>query len=177
MLKKILMSAMCISLSTMFAAQAVEPEAAADCAWHNDCSSIQGWRSNPEDPGMCAKVEQVEPSVIKVTQDGNSTWGKAAYFISGIDLEKNPMLYLKATKVDLNSAFTVQVASSDWSDCITVVSRTSADGLHDGNIRKAVRVSKTPDAWKGEASFWLVIVIEGKGKGTFIDDICIRAKK
>jgi hypothetical protein len=172
-------SAMLLSLLTMGGAQAAAPAfvAPSNCAWQSDCSSIQGWRSNAEDPGMCAKVEQAEPSVIKISQSGDGTWGKAAVLVSGVDLEQNPMLYLHATKVEQNSAFTVQVAPADWSEFITVVPRNSAHGLHDENIRKAVKASKNPDAWKGMSSFWLVVVIEGKDKATFIDHLCIGPKK
>ena len=49
---------------------------------------------------MNAKVDQFEPSVIRVTQDGNDTWGKVAYVVENIDLEATPIIEVKANKVD-----------------------------------------------------------------------------
>ncbi len=126
---------------------------------------------------MGAKVETPEPSVIRIAQDGEGTWGKATFYITDVDIEKNPIIEVKANKCDMGSAWTLQVAPADWSEFITVIPRNSAHGTRDGNIWKAVKASKNADAWKGSTSFNLVIVIEGKNKSAWFDSFCIRAKK
>ncbi len=153
-----------------------EPAKAPVIAWETDCSSIEGWRSNADDPGMHATISQDEPATIKVTQDGADTWGKVAYPLKDINLDETPILEVKVNQVDLNSAFIVGVASADWTDYVPVIARSSADGMHVANITRAIRESsKKPDAWKGPVSFNLVIIIEGKGRSTYFDHIRIRS--
>jgi hypothetical protein len=158
-------------------AQLESPNSTAMVAWETDCTSLAGWHDGKETPTMNALVDQFETSVIRVTQDGNDTWGKVAYVVENIDLEETPIIEVKANKVDKNSAFSIAVASRDWSDMITVIKRTSADGIHEGNIKKAVRMAKKPGDWKGPISFNVVVVIEGKGKASYFDSFCIRAEK
>jgi hypothetical protein len=160
-------------------AQLETPNAAATAlvAWETDCTSISGWHDAAETPGMNAKVEQAEPSVIRVKQDGNDTWGKVAYVVENIDLEATPLVEVKVNKVDKGSGFTIAVASRDWSEMITVIKRSSADGIHTGNIKKAVRMAKRPGNWKGPISFNLVVVIEGRNKASYFDSFKIRAEE
>jgi hypothetical protein len=146
-------------------------------AWKTECDSTEGWHWNNEDPGMNAKVTQFETSLLQVSQDGNDTWGKVAYVVEGIDLEASPILEVTAAKVDLNSGFMVNVASADWSEVFTVVKRTSAHGVHKGNIERAVKDSQNPDLWKSPAKFNVVVVVEGKGKSILLDRLKIRADK
>ena len=54
-----------------------------------------------------SKVDQFEPSVLRVTQEGAEGWGKAAYIVQDVALDKTPILQTKVNKVDLNSAFKV----------------------------------------------------------------------
>ena len=182
-MRKILVSVVVLALAVLTStpqegAQLETPNTAATAlvAWETDCTSISGWHDKSETPGMNAKVDQFEPSVIRVTQDGNDTWGKVAYVVENIDLEAAPILEVKATKVEKGSAFSVAVASRDWSEMITVIKRTSADGIHEGNIRKAVKLAKKPGDWKGPISFNVVVVIEGKGKAAYFDFFKIRAE-
>ena len=150
-----------------------EPEV----AWSTECDSIDGWHGNSDDPGMNAKVVQAETSTIQVTQEGSEMWGKVAFVVDGIDLDKTPVLEVKASKVDLGCGFMVSVASADWSEMFTVVKRTSADGVHKGNIAKAVKESKNPDLWKSPAKFNVVVIVEGKGKSVWLDQLKIRSDK
>ena len=154
-----------------------EVRAEAQVAWSTECDSTDGWHWNAEDAGMNAKVAQFETSLIQVTQEGNDTWGKAAYVVEGIDLNETPILEVKASKVDVGCGFMVNVASSDWSEMFTVVKRTSADGVHKGNIEKAIKESKNPDLWKSPAKFNIVVVVEGKGKSVWLDQVKIRSDK
>ncbi|MFH0879444.1 MAG: hypothetical protein V2A34_06995, partial [Lentisphaerota bacterium] len=128
-------------------ALAAEEAAPAAIGWQNDCSKLDGWRSKADDPGMNCKIENPEPSVMKVTQDGEGTWGKVSFFVSNVDLEKYPELVVKVNKVELNSAYTIQIAPSDWSEFITVIPRCSADGKRDDNLKKAIKTAKNPDAF------------------------------
>ena len=180
-MRKAVLSAIVIALAAFTAAaqegaQLETPNSTAVVAWENDCSAIAGWHDKAETPGMNAKVDQFEPGVLRVTQDGNDTWGKVAYVVENIDLEATPILEVKVNKVDKNSAFTISVAPRDWSEMIDVIKRSSADGIHKGDIRKAVRVAKNKDSWKGPVSFNVVVVIEGKGKATYFDWFKIRAE-
>ena len=173
---RILVSTVVFALGVVASSAQLEtPNSSAVVAWEMDCSSLSGWHDATETPGMNAKVDQFEPSVIRVTQEGNDTWGKVAYVVENVDLSATPILEIKVNKVDQNSAFTVSVAPSDWSEMIDVIKRSSADGIHKGDIRKAVRASKEPGKWKGPISFNVVIVIEGKGKASYFDWLKIRA--
>lgn len=145
-------------------------DAPAADGWQNDCSSIKDWYDNKADSGFHAKVEQAEPSVIKVTQEGGENWGKVAYVVKGVDLEKTPVLEIKVNKVDMNSAFKVGVAPLDWSDMFVVVQRSSADGVQKGDIKAAT-------GWSGVKDFNIVLVVEGQGKASWFDNIRITAKQ
>lgn len=180
-MRKAVLSAIVIALAAFTAAaqegaQLETPNSTAVVAWENDCSAIAGWHDKAETPGMNAKVDQFEPGVLRVTQDGNDTWGKVAYVVENIDLEATPILEVKVNKVDKNSAFTISVAPRDWSEMIDVIKRSSADGIHQGDIQKAVRVAKKRDDWKGPVSFNVVVVIEGKNKASYFDWLKIRAE-
>ena len=181
-IKKLLIGASVFGLVALPGVRAEDPaapEAAGpEVAWEEDCSTITGWHFDNDSKGMNSTVEQFEPSVIKIKQQGNDTWGKAAYVIQNIDLEKTPIVEVKVNKVDKGSAYTVSVAPTDWSEMITVIPRSSADGTFKGNIEKAVKKAKNRDTWEnGPASFNLVVVIEGKGKAACFDNFKIRAEK
>ena len=138
--------------------------------WQHDCSSIKDWYDNQMEPGFHAKVEQAEPSVIKVIQTGGDTWGKVAYVVKGVDLDKTPILEVKVNKVDVGSAYKVAVASLNWSEFYEVIPRSSADGVQKGDI-------KTASGWSGVKDFNVVLVIEGTGKAAWFDNIKIAAKQ
>ena len=169
-----------LALAGARAQEAAPAEAAAgpEVAWEEDCSTIAGWHFDNDSKGMNSTVEQFEPSVIKIKQQGNDTWGKAAYVIQNIDLEQFPIVEVKVNMVDKGSAYTVAVAPMDWSEMITVIPRSSADGTFKGNIEKAVKKAKKRDPWEnGPVSFNLVVIIEGKGKAACFDNFKIRAEK
>ena len=169
-----------LALAGAQAQEAAPAEAAAgpEVAWEDDCSSIAGWHYDNDSKGMNCVVEQFEPSTIKIKQQGNDTWGKAAYVIHNIDIEKTPIVEVKVNKVDKGSAYTIAVTPTDWSEMITVIPRSSADGTFKGNIEKAVKKAKNRDAWENNpVSFNLVVIIEGKGKASYFDNFRIRAEK
>ena len=155
-------------------AAAATAQTSAAVAWETDCNDVAGWHF---DPGMNAKVEQDEPSVIKVTQSGNDTWGKVAYVVENIDLDATPILEVNAGQVDFDSAFMINVAPRDWSEMLTVIPRSNDGGVHTGNIKDAIRKSKNIAAWKSPATFNVVIVIEGKDRSTTFESLKIRAKQ
>jgi hypothetical protein len=138
--------------------------------WQHDCSSIKDWYGSADDPSFGATIEQVEPSVFKVTQDGKEKWGKVAFVVKDVDLDKTPYIEVKVNKVDKDSAFQVAVAPLDWKDVNIVVQRSSADGVHKGDL-------KTATGWSGKRSFNLVLIVEGKGKSAWIDNIKITSNK
>jgi hypothetical protein len=142
---------------------------AEDVGWMSDCSSAKDWYDDKANQSFHTKVDQFEPSVLRVTQQGADTWGKAAFVVQDIDLDKTPILQTKVNKVDINSAFKVCVASLDWSEIYEVVPRSSADGIHMGDI-------KTATGWSGKKSFNIVVVIEGQGKASYFDQIKIASK-
>ena len=139
-------------------------------AWEHNCSSIKDWYSNAQEPNFHAKIEQFEPSVFKVTQEGDDTWGKVAFVVKDVDLDQSPNIEVKINKVDKDSAFKVAVAPIDWSDTFVVIPRSSADGVHKGNIKDAT-------GWTGKKTFNVVLIIEGKGKAAYFDHIKITSKK
>jgi hypothetical protein len=138
--------------------------------WHNDCSTTKDWYDSKSDPGFHAKVEQAEPSVIKVAQEGGDTWGKVAYVIKEVDLDKTPVLEVKVNKVDSGSAFKVAVAPLDWSNLYVVVPRSSADGIQKGDIKAAT-------GWTGLKDFNVVLIVEGPGKAAWFDNIRVTSIK
>ena len=138
--------------------------------WQNDCTTTAGWSANQEDKSFEAKVEQSEPSVIKVGQDGKDGWGKAAIAVKDINLDSTSVLQVKVNKVDKNSAYQIAVASPDWTEFFVVVPRSSADGIKVGDIKAAT-------GWTGTKDFNIVLVVEGKDKATYIDDLRIVSQK
>ena len=138
--------------------------------WQHDCSSVKDWYDNKVDTGFHAKVDQAEPSVIKITQEGGDTWGKVAYVVKGVDLDKTPILEAKVNKVDTGSAFKVAVASLNWSEFYEIIPRSSADGVQKGDI-------KTASGWSGVKDFNVVVIIEGPGKAVWFDNLKIAPKQ
>ena len=134
--------------------------------WHNDCSTLKGWYCSTENPTFEAKVEQVEPSVIKVTQEGKDGWGKAAVVVKDVNLDNTSRLEVKVSRVDKDSAYQVGVASLDWTQFFVVVPRSSADGIKVGDIKAAT-------GWTGVKDFNVVVIVEGKGKGSYFDELKI----
>lgn len=151
----------CLAVNSSFG-KAGEQES----AWKNDCSTLEGWSSNLEDKSFQARVEQSEPSVIKVSQDGKDGWGKAAILVRDIDLDKASRLEVKVNKVDKDSAYQIAVASPDWSEFFVVVPRSSADGLKTADI-------KSVTGWSGMKDFNVVLIIEGKDKASYFDELKI----
>jgi len=138
--------------------------------WQHDCASIKDWYSSQDDPSFGAKIEQAEKSVFKITQDGKDTWGKTAFVVKDVDVDQTPTLEVKVTKVDKDSAFKVAVAPLDWADTYVVIARSSADGVHKGDIKAAT-------GWSGKKAFNIVLIVEGKGKSVYFDNIKVSAKK
>jgi hypothetical protein len=137
-----------------------------EAAWKNDCSTLEGWSSNLEDKSFQARVEQSEPSVIKVAQDGKDGWGKAAILVKHIDLDSAARLEVKVNKVDKDSAYQIAVASTDWSEFFVVVPRSSADGIKTADIKSAT-------GWSGTRDFNVVVIVEGKNKASYFDELKI----
>lgn len=169
-----------LSLSAAAAAQSIPTTQVAGAklaedtrvVWEIDCTTLDGWHWE----GMNTIVSKPEAETIKVTQEGNQTWGKAAFIVDGVNLEKSPLLEVKVNKVDKGSAFKVLVANSDWSEQIVVIDRSSADGVHGGDIWKAIKKeSKKKESWY-DAPFNLVVVIEGRGKASWFDYFKLREK-
>jgi hypothetical protein len=145
--------------------------------WETNCEGIDGWYSNKTDPGMHSEVAQEETGVIRVSQAGEDTWGKAAIVAEKIDISKTPILEVRVNKVDADAGFSVKIAPQDWSELITVIERSSADGVHKGNIQKAInKQSVKPEAYAAPATFSVVVIIEGKGKAVWLDNLEIRSE-
>jgi hypothetical protein len=159
-----------VLLLAVFLAVSPRLEAEDLMGWQNDCSSTKDWFDNASDPSFMAKIEQAEPSVFKVTQTGPQTWGKVACVVKEVDLDNTPVLQVKVNKVDLNSAYKIGVASLDWKEFYEIVPRSSADGLRVANIKSAT-------GWSGLKDFNIVVIVEGKGKSAYLDELKIVAKK
>ena len=72
------------------------------------------------------------------------------------------------------AGFKVMLAPRDWSETVTVIDRNSADGLHKANIKKIVeKDSKDAAAY---TSFNIVVVVEGKGKSVWLDNLKLRSE-
>jgi hypothetical protein len=146
-----------------------------EIGWENECDSAGDWLSNRVDPAIGTRVGMEGLSVVQVTQDGEGTWGKAAIRVDGVDVNATPVLEAAVTKVDLNSAFQVAIAPPDWSEMVTVIKRTSADGIHRGDLHKAIRRAGNPSAF--ESGFFVVVIVEGKGKSVWLDRVRVQSKR
>lgn len=148
-------------------------------AWEFDCTSTDGWIDNEMDPeiGTSLRLESGTKGVMIVKQEGKDTWGKSAVLVEGINLNETPILEAMVTKVDKGSGFKLGIAPTDWSTFIEVIKRSSADGKHTGDIEKAVKRAGRKDLLEGEVSFFLVIVIEGKGKASYFEHLKISRDK
>lgn len=151
---------------------------AAKVAWENDFSSTEGWQDASVDPGMNAYIRKESgKGTCMVTQDGADTWGKVAFLVEDVSLEETPILEAAVTQVGKGSAFKVGISPLDWSEFIEVLKRSSADGTHKGDIEKAVKRAGRKDLLEGPASFYVVIVVEGKGKSSYFDHMRIVSEK
>ncbi|OQA29661.1 MAG: hypothetical protein BWY59_00152 [Verrucomicrobia bacterium ADurb.Bin345] len=168
------------ALQVSFAGPARAGDEAKDetATWGNDCSAIEGWIDSSTDPeiGTTLQLESGK-GILVVRQDGKETWGKTAILVNDVDLNKASTLEMVVTQVDKGSAFKVGIAPTDWSDFIEVLKRSSADGTHKGDIEKAVKRANRKDLLEGPVSFYLVIVVEGKGKAAYVDEVKIRSGK
>jgi hypothetical protein len=161
-------TAIVLALSALLtiAASAQQP------AWETVCESTEGWHGNKTDPGMRTRIEQPETGVVRIVQDGEGTWGKAAFVVENVNLSVSPILEAKINKVDEDAGYQVQVAPLDWSETVTVIERNSKDGIHKANIAKAInKQSQNPDAYA--AGFNLVVIVEGKDKSVWVDNLKI----
>jgi hypothetical protein len=155
-------------LGLLLAAPRLTP--GADIAWECDFTTTQGWYDNKTSASYMAKVDQYEPSVMRVTQEGGESWGKVAFVVKDVDLDKASKLEALVNKVDLDSAFQIAVASLDWSEFYVVVQRTSADGVHMGDIQAAT-------GWTGKKDFNIVLIVEGKSKAAYFNNLKIAPKE
>jgi hypothetical protein len=145
--------------------------------WETNCEGTDGWYDNKADAGMGTEVSQFETGVIAIKQSGNDTWGKAAFSVENIDLDKTPILEIKVNQVEEGAGFQVKIVPKDWSEMISVVERSNGEGIYKANIQKAIsKQSVNPAAYASPATFSVVVIVEGKGKSVWVDNVEIRSE-
>lgn len=137
--------------------------------WETDCSNLDGWSDNADDPAFGTRIDQFEKSVVRVTQEGPETWGKVSILVKDVDLDRTPFLILKLNQVDVGSGFKVLVDTPGWSDAHPVLPTSNAHGTHVANLKE-----KT--GWSGTRTFRLLLIVEGKGKSIYVDHIKIASE-
>lgn len=143
----------------------------AETFWRDDFNEVTDWYDNKADTSYRAVINPGKKKGTAILQQkGKGTWGKVAYVINEIDLDKYNIVRVKVKKVDLSSAYKILAISTDWSETYIVIERGNGRGIAQGNIQEAT-------GWKGEVSFNLVLIVEGKNKKITFDWIELISKE
>ncbi len=144
---------------------------AADTVWKTDFSSMDGWYDNNTDPSFNAVITAgTKAGTADVTQKGEGTWGKVAYVLENIDIDKNNIIKVNIADIEKGSAFKLLAISQDWSESFVVIDRGHGKGFAQGNIKDVT-------GWTGTKSFNLVVVIEGEKKKLTLNSIELLSKE
>lgn len=130
----------------------------AETIWRDEFNTLENWYDNKADASFNALIMLGKTkNTAVIQQKGNGNWGKVAFVVQNVDLDKFNILRLKVNKVDKNGDYRVLVTSLDWNDSFTIIDRGNGKGTYEGNI-------KTVTGWSGKKTFNVVIVVEGKDK-------------
>lgn len=139
--------------------------------WKDDFNVIQNWYDNKTDKSFNAVIipGKKKGSAI-LQQKGQGNWGKVAYVVTDIDLNKFYIVRIKVDDVDKSGDYKVLAISQDWSDNYVIIDRGNGKGVYEGNIKEVT-------GWSGKRTFNIVLVVEGKGKKVEIDWIELSEEK
>lgn len=143
----------------------------AETIWKDSFDEIENWYDNKADSSFKAViVPGKKKGTAMVKQQGKGDWGKVAFVITKLDIDKYNILKVKVNKVSKNGDYKILVTSLDWNKSYTIIDRGRGKGIHKRNIKEITK-------WKGEKTFNLVIIIEGKKKMTEFDWIEIASEE
>lgn len=142
----------------------------AEPIWKDDFKEVENWYDNKTDSSFNAVIiPGKKKGTAEVKQKGKGNWGKVAFVLTNLDLDKYPLVKIKVRKVSKSGDFKVLAVSKDWGRSYVIIDRGAGKGEHKGDIKEVT-------GWTGKKTFNLVIVIEGKNKKVVLDNIMVTSK-
>lgn len=139
--------------------------------WRDDFKDVQNWYDNKVDSSFGAViVKGKKKGTAEIIQKGKGTWGKVAFVLSNIDLDKYNVLRMKVNKVSKNGDYKILITSINWRKTFELIERGSGKGIHEGYIKQIT-------GWSGKKTFNIVVVVEGKKKKVVLDWIELVSEK
>lgn len=143
----------------------------AGAVWRDDFEKIVNWYDNKTDASFNAVITAGKKAgTAEVVQKGKSTWGKVAFVVTDIDVDRFNTIRVKVNKVEKNGDYKILVSSITWDKSFIVIDRGKGKGTHEGSIKEAA-------PWKGKMSFNVVILVEGKDKKVTLDWIELASRE
>lgn len=137
----------------------------------DDFADMKNWYDNKTDKSFNAViVPSKNKGAYEVIQKGNGNWGKVAFVLVDVDLDKFEIVKIKVNDVSKNGDYKIAVTPVDWKDQYILIDRGAGKGMHTASIKDAT-------GWKGKKTFNLVVIIEGKGKKVELDSIELISKE
>jgi hypothetical protein len=143
----------------------------ADPVWKSDFSSMDGWYDNNTDQSFNAVITAgTKEGTADVTQKGDGTWGKVAFVLENIDIDKFNVLKVNVADIAKGASYKILAANKDWSESFVVIDRGHGKGSAQGNIKDVT-------GWTGVKTFNLVVVVEGEKKKVTLNSIELLPKE
>ena len=135
--------------------------------WEEQFSKdIKGWYDYDDHYSYNATIEGVGGGKAKITECGDSGWGKSAIVIEDLNIAGDTEIVVKVDSVDHDSAFKIGISSLDWGEYYDLIGGKNFPGIYKVKIAEAT-------GWEGNKDFNLVLVIEGTRKSATFDYIKI----
>ncbi|MBU0479267.1 hypothetical protein KKC91_11970 [bacterium] len=146
---------------------------AQDIGWEDNFNTgVAEWYDEYDSDSFNCIITSLEDGTASIEVIGNSTWGKVAKVIEDVDLNKYPVIEIKANHVDPDSAFKVGITSLDWKEYYEIIPGQNLPGVYSESIKENVKLSN-----KFNSKFNLVIIIEGSNKSSIFDYIRLTSTK
>ena len=144
---------------------------AQNVGWEDNFSTgVEEWYDEDDNDTFNCRITALKDGTARIEEIGETAWGKVAKVVVDVDLDKYPIVEVKANHVDVDSAFKIGVASLDWSEYYDVITGQNLAGVYSENI-----IEKTEWSDMKPNKFNLVIIIEGFRKGTIFDYIRLKS--
>jgi hypothetical protein len=142
----------------------------ADPVWKSDFTSLDGWYDNNTDQSFNAVIAMgTKEGTADVIQKGDGSWGKVAFVLENIDIDKFNSVRVNVVDIQKGAAYKLLAVNKDWSESYVVIDRGHGKGSAQGNIKDVT-------SWTGSKTFNLVVVIEGDKKKVTLGSIELLSK-
>jgi hypothetical protein len=142
----------------------------ADPVWKSDFSTLDGWYDNRCDQSYNAVITAgTVDGTADVIQKGDGSWGKVAFVLENIDIDKFNVVRVNVVDIQKGAAYKLLAVNNDWSESYVVIDRGHGKGQAQGNIKDVT-------SWTGSRTFNLVVVVEGDKKKVTLGSIELMSK-